>query len=205
VTHSSPLFWRTKFCRLQKQLDGKIVVSPAKSATDDTEVRVETTMEWLLLKMEEQVRKMIDEKFTVVKTTTGEDLGEMKRNMGHLQRDMGHLHRAYAMRNIEDWVIKRIKSKLGMKQDDEVSHADVVEEFIATYRFGGVTTSDLKSVADSEERKTANSIIHISYPDQIDTLRTAWKYVRPVLTDDEALKYGRLMKFVEGDCAMQKK
>jgi hypothetical protein len=37
---------------LQKHVDGKIVVSPAKSATDDMEVRVETSMESLLKKME---------------------------------------------------------------------------------------------------------------------------------------------------------
>ena len=51
---------------LQKHIDGKIVVSPAKSATDEMEVRVETSMESLLVKMEEQVRKMIADEFTTV-------------------------------------------------------------------------------------------------------------------------------------------
>jgi di/tripeptidase len=123
---------------------------------------------------------------------------------GTWKQDMGLLHRAVAIRNIEDWVIHRIKSKLGLSEKDNISHVDVVEQFIATYRFGGVTTSDLKSVGDSEERKTANSIIHIKYPDQISSLRTAWKYVRPVLTDVEALKYERLMKFAEGGRVMHK-
>ena len=92
-----------------------------------------------------------------------------------------------------------------MEEDDDFSHAKVVEQFISTYRFRGVTTSDLKSLGDSEERKTANATIHIHYPDQINLLRIAWKYLRPVLTEVEALKYERLMKFAEGECVMQEK
>jgi hypothetical protein len=76
----------------------------------------------------------------------------------------------------------------------------VVEQFVADFRFRGVTMSDLKSLGDSDERVSANATIHIQYPNESGTLRTAWKYLKPVLNDVEVTKYERLVKFALGEC-----
>jgi hypothetical protein len=182
---------------LRRNADGTIVVSPAKSATDDTEVRVESNMQAMYMKMENHVRQMIEEQYTQVEARVEDRFNEVK-------RDMGHLHRAWAIRNIEDWAVKWMKSKLDMK-DEKITHTKVVEAFLTDFRFGGVTTPDLKSLCGSTERELANDIIHISYPDDIDTLRTAWKYLRPVLSDEDMHRYERLFKFGIGESPIQRK
>ena len=120
-------------------------MSPAKSATDGTEVRIETSMDALLRKMELHIKDVVAKEFTVVHGRHQEQLLE-------LRTDMGHLHRAYAIRNIEDWAVKTMKIKLGMKADQEISHCTVVEQFVADFRFRGVIISDLKSLGNSDER-----------------------------------------------------
>ena len=111
-------------------ISGNIVVSPAKSATHGSEVRIETSMEALFRKMELVVSDMIAKKFEVEYSHHDEEKRKLRTDIGQLQTDMGHLHRAYAIRNIEDWALKRMKLKLGMKADDEIAHSTLCSRSI---------------------------------------------------------------------------
>jgi hypothetical protein len=118
-------------------IEGKIVVSPEKPATKDTEARVETTIE------------------------------EIK---------------------------------------DKVEHATVVDRFMESFTYDGVTKSDLEYLKHSSARDEANAVTHVRYGNESrEEMLKVWRFLKPSLEEKNRLRYERMWKFGLGETAVLKK
>src|SRR5438045_9766628 len=65
------------------------------------------------------------------------------------------------MRNIEDWVLARMKKELKLSPTIKIPNAVLIDRFIATCAFPIVNMSDLNYLKSSPLRQQANETFHL--------------------------------------------
>jgi len=185
---------------LQEHTGGNIVVSPARPAQEDTEVRVEATIAEIMSRMKKEMTEEICKKLKA-------DLGDrVATAMAELNENLRMLSKAHGIRNVEDWCIKRMVKLLGIHDDETITTADVVDRFLNSFTFGGVTKGDIESLKHSKGRQMANEVIRIKYGmDGIEDMARVWKFLKPSLEGADASRYERLYKFCTGTTPANKK
>jgi hypothetical protein len=92
---------------------------------------------------------------------------------------------------------------LGIRDDETITSADVVDRFLKSFTFGGVTKGDIESLKHSKERQMANEVIHIKYG--MEDMARVWKFLKPSLEGADVSRYERLYKFCTGTAPTKKK
>jgi hypothetical protein len=90
---------------LRTAVNGKIVISLAKSAVDDTELRVETTFTQLVNSINKEMAAEFESK--------------LEAKLKHRDENLACLSRAHGVRQVEDWAINRMKAALGIPDNDK--------------------------------------------------------------------------------------
>ena len=129
--------------------DGVVKVSPAKSASSKTEVRLESSLSAILEKLREEWRL--------------QNQGDFKKLEKKIRTDLEPETEATAlmtMRNIENMVLGRIAEVMG---DDEpmLPYSEYVHNFQEKYRVKGFRVEELNQLGHSNARRKANDFAHL--------------------------------------------
>ena len=101
--------------------------------------------------------------------------------------------KAVCLRSIEDWCIKRMRVIMRLKPK-ELSHAALVDKFLASYLPVNFDVTYLLSLKDADDRDSLNDIIHIS-PNDDDDVNLIWDTLREGLSNEDAAKFKSLIEF----------
>ena len=131
---------------LQEHTGGNIVVSPARPAQEDTEVRVEATIAEIMSRMKKEMREELRKEVKAdIKDGVAMAIAKLNENLRMLSK-------AHGIRNVEDWCINRMIELLGIRDDETITTADVVDQFLKSFPFGGITKGDIESLKYSKGR-----------------------------------------------------
>jgi hypothetical protein len=175
---------------------GNIFVSPAKSATSETEIRIETSITDLMERMKTEIKTELEEKY----------LTEMEaRNKYSTKTDSEYVlfvAKYSSIRNIEDWCLARMRRLAGLHGNP--THKHTVETFQKYFIVSQFPTEYLDSLKNSAERDTAISILHVPSTDK-NAVEVMWRALQPQLSEDDCRKYGMLLKFGVGNTQVMRK
>jgi len=102
-----------------------------------------------------------------------------------------------SMRAIEDWCIDRMRRVLG-KTADGMNNSAVINLFLQKYELPfSFNTAHLSALYHSRDRKTANSLIHIT-PEDTEEVSLMWESLTDSLDNADVIKYQALMEFGSG-------
>ncbi len=188
---------------MHNEYRGSIEVSPARSATSQTESNVAVQhMEWyerfrdFLL----HDRTFYDQFKRVHEPELLEDaIRKQEEKAADLEEFTKWVTHAYGIRNIEDFAIKRMRKALKIPEKAQVTHATVVDRFIAQYSFPVVTKQDLQSLKSSQLRTDANRTFHLDIIYDEEKINRIWRVLKSTIDDVQTReRYERLLRFGRG-------
>jgi hypothetical protein len=182
---------------MQASFGGNIVVSSAKSATSETEVRVESSFQETL----ERIRRDMQEELSRdLKSAIAIEVQKVETRFSQQDVRISRLYRGYGVRNIEDFCIQRMKRIMNIPKKEKVIYTELVREFTRKYKASIVSVEDLKTLGRSIAREEANDLFHIDIdledPEEIDDI---WKVTKLTLLEQDCGYYERLLAFGRGD------
>jgi hypothetical protein len=166
---------------------GTINVSPANSASSETEVRVETNFGELMRRMKIEIKEELKQKIH------DEIRKSLEASIAFIEFS-SYINKYACLRAIESWCIDRMKRIANLPSD--TSHNSTVDKFLQEYNVS-IQQEYLQSLKLSTSRDIGNSTVH---PDPTDDeyATEMWKFLSAVLSEEEWRKYESLMDFGRG-------
>jgi hypothetical protein len=184
---------------LQEVFGGSIDISPARSATSDTEVRVTHSLQELVSQITQAVRAEVKGE---VQRAVDEKLASKFDDVDEGLRWVYYYH---GIRNIEDFCLKRMRNVLNISSKTDMTYSEIVDLFHAKCNYAGVSKSDVMSLKDSKSRTAANTIFHLDVNSD-DEVSRMWRLMQPTFREDaERRRYERLLQFGRSRTAISKK
>jgi rRNA maturation endonuclease Nob1 len=182
---------------MQASFGGNIVVSPAKSATSETEVRVESSFQETL----ERIRRDMQEELSRdLKSAIAIEVQKVETRFSQQDVRMSRLYHGYGVCNIEDFCIQRMKRIMNIPKKEKVIYTELLREFTRKYKASIVSVEDLKTLSRSIAHEEANDLFHIDIdledPEEVDDI---WKVTKLTLPEQDRGRYERLLAFGRGD------
>jgi DNA-directed RNA polymerase subunit F len=167
-----------------------ITVSPAKSASSETEVCIETSFIDVVQRIKNDLSKEITAKM--------ESMEENFRKTHVAKKEVEYVvfvAKYASLRSIEDWCLNRMKTIAGLPAQS--THRETVESFLKSYKPIDTPTEYIKSLKSSSVRALAVDAIHVK-PEDEDNVRRMWSSLETQLSEDEIKKYKALLDFGRG-------
>lgn len=184
---------------LHEVFGGSIDISPARSASSDTEVRVIHSLQELVSQIASDVCAEVKGE---VERAVEERLG---RKFDDLDEGVRWAYFYHGIHNIEDFCIKRMRNALNIPMETDITYSEIVDRFHAKFNYAGVSKSDLMNLKDSKSHTIANIVFHLDVQSDAEVSRM-WRLIQPTFREEaERKRYERLLQFGRARTAITKK
>jgi hypothetical protein len=182
---------------MQASFEGKVVVSPAKSATSETEVRLESSFQETLQRIRQDMQEELGRE---LKRAIAIEVQKVETRFSEQDIRISRLYRGYSVRNIEDSCLHRMKRIMNIPKKAKVNYTELVREFTQKYKATIVSVEDLRSLGRSIAREEANEIFHVDINlEDREAVDDIWKITKLTLPEQDRGRYERLLAFGRGD------
>ena len=195
---------------MHNEYGGSIEVSPARSATSQTESNVSVQHMELFERFRDFLlhdRTFYDQFKKVHQSELLEDaMRKQQEKMADLEEYTKWVTHACSIRNIEDFVIKRMREALKIPEKAQLTMPPIVDRFIAQYSFPIVSNQDLQSLKSSQLRTDTNRLFHPDIIDDEEKINRIWRVLKSTIDDVQTCeRYERLLQFGRGFGELRKK
>ncbi len=171
--------------------DGSVEVSPAKSATSTTSVRVNSSYTELIelakRDLEERNAKLFENSVNKAKREFEAEILPERRVTASILR-----------RNLEDFVLRRMESYVPKRSHRPFSK--LIRSFTSKYKVDEISTEHLDHLARSQARRNANSLAHLDADDRetVELKEGLMAFLRKYGEPGEVERYTQYWEFAVG-------
>ena len=128
---------------------------------------------------------------------SGISFKEWNRNMKRQTEFVNRIAMSACMKSVEDWCFQRMKTVMGLKESEVLTHEALVDRFLSKYVSVSCKPSHLLSLKSTADRRLLNTTIHLSRDNEED-VKLIWDTMCETLSNEDAARFFALFDFGRG-------